>query len=98
MAAKESLNQDITSPVSQVPYTDLKSHINGYISSKWQERWSSCPDNKLFKIKLTLGEWPPTFKESHKEEFVLSRHRIGHTYFSHSNILRQEDPPECTAC
>ena len=37
MAAKESLDQDIT--VSQVPYTDLKSHINRFISSKWQERW-----------------------------------------------------------
>ena len=40
---KESLDQDITT--SQVPYTDLKSHINHFISSKWQERWSSCRDN-----------------------------------------------------
>ena len=64
MAAKKSLNQDIT--VSQVPYTDLKSHTNRFISSKWQERWSSCRDNKLFKIMPTLG---------------LSRLRIVHTYF-----------------
>ena len=33
MAAKESLDQDITA--SQVPYTDLKSHINHFISSKY---------------------------------------------------------------
>ena len=52
MAAKEYLDQDIT--VSQVPYTDLKSHINRYISSKWQEHWSSCRDNKLFQIKPHL--------------------------------------------
>ena len=96
MAAKESLNLDITN--SQVPYTDLKCHINHFISNKWQERWSSCPDNKLFKIKPILGEWPPGFRNSRKEEIVLSRLRIGHTYFSHSYILRQEDPPECTAC
>ena len=96
MAAKESLNLDITA--SQVPYTDLKCHINHFISNKWQERWSSCPDNKLFKIKPTLGEWPPGFRNSRKEEVVLSRLRIGHAYFSHSYILRQEDPPECTAC
>ena len=38
MAAKESLNLDITA--SQVPYTDLKCHINHFISNKWQERWS----------------------------------------------------------
>ena len=96
MAAKESLNQDITA--SQVPYTDLKSHINHFISSKWQERWSSCRDNKLFQIKPILGEWPPGFRRSRKEEVVLSRLRIGHIYFSHSYILRREDPPECTAC
>ena len=96
MAAKESLNQDITA--SQVPYTDLKSHIKHFISSKWQERWSSCRDNKLFQIKPTLGEWPPGFRRSRQEEVVLSRLRIGHTYFSHSYILRREDPPGCTAC
>ena len=98
MAAKESFDQDIT--VSQVPYTDLKSHINFFISNKWQECWSSCRDNKLLQIKPTLGEWPPgcRTRRSRKEEVVLSRLRIGHTYFSHSYILRREDPPECTAC
>ena len=49
-------------------------------------------------IKPTLGEWPPGFRNSRNEEVVLSRLRIGHGYFSHSYILRQEDPPECTAC
>ena len=96
MAAKESLNQDII--ISQVPYTDLKPDINRVIATKWQERWSSCSDNKLCKIKPTLGEWPPGFRNSRREEVVLSRLRIGHTYFSHSYILRKEDPPECTAC
>ena len=96
MAAKESLDFNITP--SQVPYTDLKPHINYFIANKWQERWSSCPDNKLFKIKPTLGVWPSGFRNSRKEEVVLSRLRIGHTYFTHSYILRQEDPHECTAC
>ena len=77
---------------------DLKSHINFFISSKWQERWSSCRDNKLLQIKPTLGEWPLGCRISRKEEVVLSRLRIGPTYFSHSYILRREDPPECTAC
>ena len=89
MTAKESLDQDIT--VSQVPYTDLKSHINRFIFSKWQERWSSCRDNKLIEIKPTLSEWPLGFRKSRKEEVVLSRLRIGHTH-----ILCREDPPECT--
>ena len=96
MAANESLDQDIT--VSQVPYTDLKSHINRFISSKWQERWSICRDNKPFQIKPTLGGWPPGIRKSRKEEVVLSRLRIRHTYFPHSYISCREDPPECTAC
>ena len=96
MAAKESLSQDIF--FSQVPDTDLRPHINRFISNTCQECWSSCPDNKLFKIKPTLGHWPPGFRKSRKEEVVLSRLRIGHTSFSHSVILRQEDPRECTAC
>ena len=96
VAAKESLDFNITA--SQVPNTDLKPHINSFIGNKWQERWSSCLDNKLLKIKPTLGVWPSGFRNSRKEEVVLSRLRIGHTYFSHSYILRQEDPAECTAC
>ena len=96
MAAKDSLNQDITA--SEVSFTDLKCYINSFISTKWPERLSSCPDNKHFKIKPTLGVWPSGFRNSRKEEVVLSRLRIGHTYFTHSYILRQEDPPECTAC
>ena len=55
-------------------------------NGKWQEHWSSCRDNKLFQIKPTLSEWPPGFRRSRKEEVVLSRLRIGHTYFSHSYI------------
>ena len=62
VAAKESLNFNITS--SQVPYTDLKPHINYFVSNKWQERCSSYPDNKLFKIKPTLGEWQHGFRNS----------------------------------
>ena len=50
-----------------------KSHINFFISRKWQERWSSCRDNKLFLIKPTLGELPPGCRRSRKEEVVLSR-------------------------
>ena len=46
VAAKESLDFNITS--SQVPYTYLKPHINSFIANKWQERWSSCPDNIFF--------------------------------------------------
>ena len=50
VAAKESLDQDIT----------------------------------VIQVKAPLGEWSPGFRESRKEEVVLSRLRIGNTYFPHS--------------
>ena len=68
VAAKESLDFNITA--SQVPYTDLKPHINS-IASKWQDHWSSCPDNKPLKIKPTLGVWPSGFRNCRKEEVVF---------------------------
>ena len=58
-----------------------KESLNQDKSNKWQRRWSSCPDNKLIKIKPTLGELPSGFRNSRKEKVVLSRLRIGHTYF-----------------
>ena len=46
-------------------------------------------------VGVFRGQWVKSYR---KGEVVLSRLRIGHTYFSHSHILRREDPPECTAC
>ena len=34
-----------------------------------------------YYLKPILGEWPSGFRISRKEEVVLSRLRIGHTYF-----------------
>ena len=46
----------------------IPSHIciRGFLSNKSQNRLSSFPDNKLFKIKPTLGEWPSGFRNSRK--------------------------------
>ena len=52
VAAKESLDFNITA--SQVPYTDLKPHINSFIANKWQERWSSCPYKNVLKLSPPL--------------------------------------------
>ena len=52
MAAKESLDQDIT--ISQVPYTDLKSHINFFISRKWQSVGRLAVTINFFKLSPHL--------------------------------------------
>ena len=82
----------------KVPYTDYKTSINAFIHNKWQESWTTCPNNKLFQIKPLLKEWQPGYRKSRKEEVILSRLRIGHTRLTHSFILKKEDPPECIPC
>ena len=96
MAAKESTDLDISD--LKVPYTDFKQQINYFMSNSFQEFWNSFPNNKLYQIKPTLGEQLNSFRISRKEEVVLCRLRIGHTYFTHSFLLKGEDPPECIAC
>ena len=82
-AAKESLNIDITA--SRVLYTDLRCHINRYISNKYKNAGRLVLIINFLKV----------FRNFRKEEVVLSQLRIGHTYFSHSYILHF---PACTAC
>ena len=82
----------------KVPFTDYKPQINDFIFSKWQELWNSCQNNKLYQIKPSLGEWHHSFRSSRREEVVLSRLRIGHSYITHSFLLKGENPPECHAC
>ena len=96
MAAKESLNHHVFN--MKVPYTDSKQYINTYIFTKWQELWNSCQNNKLYQIKPILREWLPGFRQSRREETVLTRIRIGHSYTTHAFLLKGEDPPECVAC
>ena len=45
------------------------------------------------KSRPTLG----SFRQNHKKEVVLLQIRIGHAYFSHS-FLPREDEPECVGC
>ena len=55
-------------------------------------------NSKLHAIKPTLGEWTPSYRTILREEVVIAKIRIGHTYITHSHILKGEDPPECVSC
>ena len=67
----------------KLPYKDFKPAINKYLLNKWQLVWDTAVDNKLHSIKSVLGEWRPAFRTDRKEEAVLARLRIGHTFISH---------------
>ena len=54
-----------------------------------QDRW---PIINFFRIKPTLGEWSAAFRKYRKVGVVLSRFRIGHSYFP-THICRGQASP-----
>ena len=60
-----------------------------YIISEWDE----FPENKLYKIFLELKECINI-----KEETVMARLHIGHSFITHSFLLKGEEPPMYIGC
>ena len=94
--AKQALNFNVLD--LKVPYTDLKVNVNSVFKQKWQAQWNACPDNKLFQINPTVGDFYFWTGLSRREEKVIPRAHIGHTYFIHSYLLKGEDRPWCIPC
>ena len=95
-AAKAALQLPITN--YKVPYTDNRMYINRYIFTRWQNAWNNAVLNKLHEVKPILGEWPPAYRNIRRDEVVLCRCRIGHTFYTNSYLLKGEPAPECIAC
>ena len=82
-AAKAALRIPISTGI-KLPYTDLKPLIAKHFQSVWQDIWSRATFNKLQPIKPALGDAKPCSNLSRRDEVVLHRARIGHTYLTHS--------------
>src|SRR5688572_2952631 len=82
----------------QIPYTDLKNTINAYFNRIWQNHWSQIQFNKLQSIKPIIGETKLKSVTKRRDEVVLHRARIGHTFLTHSYLLKKEDGPDCSSC
>ena len=96
-AAKRALNIDFTVNF-KIPFSDFRSLSSIYCHQKWQESWSKCTENKLFKLQPELNKPIPVVSSTRKEESILCRLQIGHTYVTHGFLLRNEDPPWCHGC
>ena len=68
----------------KVSYIDFKTSILTYIQSSWQSQWDADLFNKLHTVKPTLGEWYPSYRSICREEVIITRLRIGHSYLTHS--------------
>jgi len=81
-----------------VPTSDLRFSIKQLVFNQWQQQWDIQTQNKLHSIQPSIGPWPLCQRKNRREEIVLARLRIGHTYFTHSYLPRGDIQPECYAC
>ena len=58
----------------------------------WQQSWSdpANQNNKLVNIKPGLGEWLLGLWTNRREEIILARLRIGHSYITHCYFLKEK--------
>ena len=54
--------------------------------------------NKFHEILPKLQDKLLPFRNTRKENTVLNRLQISHSYFAHSFTLRKEEAPVCVAC
>lgn len=81
----------------QMTFEDLKSSMRRSILQRWVGEWSALTNNKLRLIKPSI--FPLTGLDLDRRDQVrITRLRIGHTYFSHGNLLRGEFSPWCLIC
>jgi len=82
----------------KIPYTDLKPQINTQARAHWQAIWDAETENKLHSIQPLVDPQLHCCGLDRREEVVLARARIGHTYLTHSYLLKGEPMPECIPC
>ena len=90
-AAKDALDEDVSDKC--IPFSDLKPPLNSYITELWQNEWNSYPLNKTHKFSPKINKFLTSYCSNQREEMVLSRLHIGHSYMTHSFLLKEEDPP-----
>jgi hypothetical protein len=95
-AAKKVLN-GVIAPC-QIPHSDLKPLLFNHIKGQWQNEWDNHPNNKLYTITSTVGKSPQKYTGSRRDQVVLTRCRIVHSYLTHVCLLNGEPFPECIGC
>ena len=69
-----------------------------YVRDMWQREWDTAFNNKLHATKPLIGEQPSAYRSVRRDEVVLSRLKLGHSYLTYSYLLKGEPPPECVTC
>ena len=74
--------------------------MHGAVYQIWQKECdeTGLVSNKFHKILPKLQDKLLSFCNTRKENIVLNRLHTGHSYLTHSFILRKEGAPVCVAC
>jgi ribonuclease HI len=94
--AKKALNKVITKTF--ICYTDLKPCIAEVSYREWQTRWETEINNKLVQIKEKVKSQSTCRGSTRRKDVLITRLKIGHTYFTHSFLLKGQEPPRCIGC
>ena len=96
-AAKEALDKKTTADL--MPFLDLKPLTAKYVYQIQQKELDQTVlvSNKFHEILPKLPDKLLSFCNTRKENTVLNRLHIGHSYLTHSFILRKEEAPVCVA-
>jgi len=78
-----------------VPHSDYKSLIRLQALRQWQLHWNCETENKLHSIEPRVN-LINKFCLPRRDEIIIHRLRIGHTYLMHGHLLRGET--QCLAC
>jgi hypothetical protein len=96
--AKDATNGGIVG-TTLVPFTDLKAYFKQLFKTRWQAQWDNELNNKLKDVKSVIDPWDSSIRPSRREEVVLTRLRIGHTFLTHSYLFSPDKIiPVCEHC
>ena len=94
--ARLALNESYTN--IKIPYADIVCYTKLHLRKKWQFFWNQQVQSKLHTVQPELGLWHHSSQERRRDELILCRLRIGHTYLTHRHLLCGYPPPVCVGC
>ena len=72
-----------------VPSSDFSSLIRYHSLKQWQESWNSETLNKLHSVEPKVNVFN-LYRLPRRDEIIIHRLRIGHSYITHGHLLRGE--------
>ena len=81
-----------------IPFSDFRHSVSNYIKNCWQNTWNTETHNKLHNINPRIGQGVPLHSLSRREDVVMTRLHLGHTYLTHTHLLSNSPSPVCPAC